>query len=377
MRKSKCPLVSIMITVAVFAALVPTTASCAVNKATITLGMLFPELSLRTPADPALISYLGLTTTTETFSTNQIKSTVLLVEFFNTHCPHCQEQAPIYNQLYDRLAKCGEDCARIKMLAIGVGNSASEAENFRQRYAIKYPIFSDSNFTTWRAVGGKASPLTVIVHQDDTNKRSVVFSTHLGVNRSYRRVYAELNDALEIHDNELHALIESAKKAMPAPLAPDSPQALENEVYAGLRQLGRVTGLKKIDLAEHEHIYRALMHRDRKSTRLFAQIIERATACGICHDVKFIYIFDTTGTIVEIVPLQLTKYGNKPWDANDIAKLKQRLVGRNLSDPQPFDPQVDAISSATISSAMIFNSIAEGKELYDALNLDTQEHPDN
>jgi len=89
------------------------------------------------------------------------------------------------------------------------------------------------------------------------------------------------------------------------------------------------------------------------------------------------YIFDTTGTIVEIVPLQLTKYGNKPWDADDIAKLKQRLVGRNMSDPQPFDPQVDAISSATISSAMIFNSIAEGKELYDALNLDTQEHPDN
>jgi peroxiredoxin len=377
MRKSKHQLISLILSVTFFATMLPTTATCAISKPTIAAGMLFPEFSLRTPADPEAINYLGLINTAKTFSTNQINSSVLLVEFFNAHCPHCQEQAPIYNLLYDKIVDCGADCAQIKMIAIGVGNSTTETEQFRHSHEIRYPVFSDSNFTTWQAVGGKSAPLTVIIHQTGQHELGVVFSTHLGINKSYRHVYAELIDALEISDHELHELVELAKTNMPAPLAPGSSQALKKEVFAGLRQLGRVTGLKKIELTEHDNVYTALIHKDRKSRRLFAQIIERATACDICHDVKFICVFDTAGTIVDIVPLHLTKFGNKPWNADDIAKLKQRLLGRKLPDPQPFDAQVDAISSATISSAMIFDSIAEGKELYDALNLGKQEISDH
>jgi len=263
------------------------------------------------------------------------------------------------------------------MIAIAVGNTAEETEQFRQIHRIKYPVFSDSNFTTWRAVGGKASPLTIIIRQAEKSALGTVFSTHLGLNRSYRHVYAELIDALEITDADFHELVADARKNMPAPLAPDSPQALQNEVYAGLRQLGRVVGLKKVELEEYDNVYTAMVYKNRKSRRLFAQIIARATACNVCHDVKFIAIFDTSGIIVDIVPLQLPKGGNKPWDADDIAKLKQRLLGRHLSQPQPFDPQIDAISSATISSAMIFDSIAEGKKLYEALHLGKQENAEN
>lgn len=39
------------------------------------------------------------------------------------------------------------------------------------------------------------------------------------------------------------------------------------------------------------------------------------------------------------------------------------LVGTYLAAPEPFDPTVDAVTSATITSAMIFDSLAQGEEL--------------
>ena len=34
-----------------------------------------------------------------------------------------------------------------------------------------------------------------------------------------------------------------------------------------------------------------------------------------------------------------------------------------VAAPKPFDPQVDAVSSATITSAIIFDSLAQGEAL--------------
>ena len=38
-----------------------------------------------------------------------------------------------------------------------------------------------------------------------------------------------------------------------------------------------------------------------------------------------------------------------------------------LTAPRPFDPKVDAVTSATISSAIIFDSIAQGQALLEEL----------
>lgn len=59
----------------------------------------------------------------------------------------------------------------------------------------------------------------------------------------------------------------------------------------------------------------------------------------------------------------MTKDGNVLLNEEDVAKMHERVVGQYLTAPRPFDPKVDAVTSATISSALIFDSIAQGEAL--------------
>jgi len=359
-------LLSILI-FAIFLVLLFTSPSVARSKATIRIGMTLPELALIAPTDKQELDYLGLEQNVKTFTFSEINTSLLLIEFFNTHCPHCQEQAPVYAELFHDIAEDPKLNSQIKMIGITVGNSAQEITDFSQRHNIPFPLFADNNFTIWRAINGKASPFTVIVQQNGTDMPSVVYSTHTGVNRSCAAVLNQLKQFLKMTPEEFKILVAAEIKNLPPEPEPFSQAALESDVLEAFGQLGRVTGLRKIDLQDEENVYTALVHRNRKANRCYAQIVHRETACDLCHDIYFIYLFDTTGSIVAIAPLSLSKLGNKQWNDKDIKKLKHRLIGRNLLQPQPFDPTVDAITSATISSAMIFDSIANGKNIYKAL----------
>jgi hypothetical protein len=65
--------------------------------------------------------------------------------------------------------------------------------------------------------------------------------------------------------------------------------------------------------------------------------------------------------------LQVTKVDNVAWDSKEIEKIKGRLVGRSILQPTDFDPQVDSVSSATMTAALIVDSVNKAKNLYDGL----------
>jgi CRISPR/Cas system-associated endonuclease/helicase Cas3 len=58
---------------------------------------------------------------------------------------------------------------------------------------------------------------------------------------------------------------------------------------------------------------------------------------------------------------------NVSWEAKEIEKIKGRLVGRSILQPTDFDPQVDSVSSATMTAALIVDSVNKAKNLYDGL----------
>jgi len=55
------------------------------------------------------------------------------------------------------------------------------------------------------------------------------------------------------------------------------------------------------------------------------------------------------------------------WTAEDVDIMRQRLKGRFIFTPFYFNPQLDAVTSATITSAVIFDGLSKGKEVFDFL----------
>jgi len=58
---------------------------------------------------------------------------------------------------------------------------------------------------------------------------------------------------------------------------------------------------------------------------------------------------------------------NRPWEEQDIKKMRGRLIGRSILEPRNFDAHVDSISSATLTAALIIDSVNRSKDLYEGL----------
>jgi len=96
-------------------------------------------------------------------------------------------------------------------------------------------------------------------------------------------------------------------------------------------------------------------------------VVSQKPTCDVCHDILFVYSFEASGKILDFIPLQLSKYGNAPWDEADITKMRNKIIGRYIFNPFSFDGRVDAVTSATISSAAIFKGLNEGQILFKEL----------
>lgn len=323
-------------------------------------GDFFPELRLITPETPADRAYLKLAT--DRFTPSQIDAELLLVELLNVHCPHCQKQAPAYNELFRLIEQNPETRGRIKLLGVAVGNLDKEVKIFRQAYQIPFPILADPNFNAWRAIGGGATPLSIYVRQDKPGQPGIVTGIHRGINNN-RTLYQNLMQMAAIDPAELKRQVETVtenRERLPPIL---SGPELEYQVRTALTRFGQIEDFVKLSLLSGRQVYTAAIIQKGKRTRLFAEVTSRSSVCNICHDVHFIYLFDRSTQVVGFEPLQLTKRGNINWDEREVESMRKRLLGKHLSMPQPFDPAVDAISSATMTSAIIFDSLAQGEEL--------------
>ncbi len=94
---------------------------------------------------------------------------------------------------------------------------------------------------------------------------------------------------------------------------------------------------------------------------MFSKVESKLSVCDVCHDSHFIYLFDQQGIIRDLLPIALTKYGNVPWEAEDINKMKAILVGKSIFSPFVFDPTVDAVTTATMTSSLIFEALRSAK----------------
>jgi len=124
-----------------------------------------------TPEDQA---YLGLAKPGD-FTLKDIKAPYVLVESFNTTCPHCMHQAPIMNKLYELVQKEAQLKDKLKFLAAGQGNDENAVKMWKAFHKIPFPVVPDKDSKLGKALNFTPYPVSVVL--DKTGK---VVWVHIG-----------------------------------------------------------------------------------------------------------------------------------------------------------------------------------------------------
>lgn len=322
----------------------------------------FPNLSLDQALSEEERAYLGVPRK-KTFALHEIRGELILVEFFNVYCVNCQRQAPILNSLYSSIEKDKALRGKVKVIGIAAGNNHKEVDRFKKDYSVLYPLVQDLKYDAHTAVGSPRTPFSIWVRKDQKG-RGVVMSTHLGLmdppGMALNETRAVLQYDLALFNLQKGSIYKGDGLKPPLP---------ENELMARAKQGmeasgGKVLQIEKVLLKDGDWVYAGKVDFGTRTESLFSKLASRQAVCDICHDTFFIYTFDAEGKVVEIVPIQLTKNDNLNWTEEDIQKLRSRTLGRSILKPFPFDPGVDSISGATITTALIFDSLDKVKEIY-------------
>jgi len=308
------------------------------------------------------------------FSIQNIPAEILVLEFFNSYCTSCQAQAPVLNRVYEKISSMATLRDKVRFIGIGAGNNKREVEQFRKDKQLSFPMLPDSDFSFYNAVGDPGGTPFIIIAKRTRQGFMVIFS-NLGLVKDSEVLVEQIQEAAVpgaagkpvIRESDLAAEEDDRMLELRMP----EHERIE-KIKQSLRSIcpaeGSIPEPVKITLPSGETVYRTEIITGAKKTVLFTQIISRKPVCDVCHGVHFMVTFDRTGTLRAFTPIHITKYGNIPWKDNDVQFMASRIVGRSLKKELVFDPAADAVSSATMSSALIINSINSLRPVFDAIS---------
>ena len=330
------------------------------------LGATFPDLEITAPLANAQRQYLGLKRpllsflTPKSFALSDIAADILVVEFFNIYCTSCQAQAPTLNRLFAEVSADATLRDRVRFIGIGAGNNEREIAQFAETRQVPFPVVSDPEFIHYNAIGDPGGTPLIVILRRAADGAWETFASHFGLIREAALVRDQISQAARGA-----ASVDATAPTRPAEdrmltLAQD-PEQQRAEVTAailhGQPSGTRIESLASLTVPGYERVWQAQVRARGDRQCVYAVIISRKPVCDLCHGIHFIIVFNTAGTIVNFMPLHVTKWGNVAWDETDSAFMRHRLKGRSVLQPQLFDAQVDAVATATMSSALIVNSV--------------------
>lgn len=335
------------------------------------VGDLFPAISLAPVSDADARAYLGVAEN-QYFTLQEVQAEVVLVEIMNTNCLSCKRQAAVLNEVYGMIAADGRARSKIKLLAIAVGNTDTEITAFKDSFQVPFPIIADPEYLAWDATGRSGTPLSILVRQHRDQKAGVVVGVHLGIQARAKALFDELLAAAEKAPPDIPSPGSPADARAPGEPAPlFSKQKIMELMVMSIFKAGIVSeGIETVALKKGGTVYVGKGVKDGRPVRVFMKPVVRFLPCDVCHDAQFFYIFREDGEIVDLVPMRLSKYGNQPFSETDTDKLRARFIGKRLFDPVVFNPAVDAVSAATITSSVVYKSFQEGRALYEELKAE-------
>jgi hypothetical protein len=243
-------------------------------------------------------------------------------------------------------------------------------DSFKAEKKIPFPIIPDSKFMAYEAIGDPgATPFTLLVRRTDSGL--IVTGAKIGLVKNPETWMKEIQESLGA---DWIALLKQPKdtsfqesKANKLLLKYSPEDILKKAQESMASRKWKVQKVAKVNLSDEEDIFVGEIQGGTQKSYLFSKLVSRAPTCDVCHATHFFMVFDEKGMIVNFLPLQVTKQNNIAWESQEIEKMKQRLVGRSILQPTDFDPQVDSVSSATMTAALIVDSVNKAKGLYEEL----------
>ncbi len=328
----------------------------------IAVGDPFPEIFLTPSAAAEHREYLGVEG--PTFTPSQIDAEVVLVELLNVHCPDCWTQVAEYNELFFILSEDPDGRKNIKMLGIAVGNSSEEVAAFVERLQVAYPVVADPHFTAADATGTEIIPATFYLRQSAANEPGIVADTHHGLVTGHQQMLAQLKAVARQSHAQLRREGEQAIRTRTAIETLFTREELEYRARTlMLEGGGRIRDFGEVALRSGRRVYTAVMERDDRHKRLFAEVVASPPAGNLGRDGYFIYAFDEAGKVVAFAPMPVTQNGRVTWTKEEVDWMRRQVVGRYLGAPWSLEPQAAAHTSANAPATIVSRSLAQGAEL--------------
>ena len=319
-------------------------------------GALIPPFSIPAPPKQADKSYLMLDSESR-FKPANLKVKLLLIEVFNFYCASCQFMMPYMNELYTKIEQDPELKGQVKMIGIGAGNDHWDIELEEDSY--KFPIVPDKDYKFHNLVGQPATPFLIFA-KPYTQGRLLVVNSYLGRLEDSDKLLSMTRAAFNTDISKINiALKEKQYNKEKAELViPISKDDLMKKVRDLLSEGGKkLLSVKKIDLADLGSIYIGTLENSKEP--IFARVVARKIPCGDCHDVFYIYSFNAKGEFKDFIPIAISKLGNEEWDEDDLNKIRRRFKNTSLLNKIPYNAEIDAVTAATISTKLIYDSLGE------------------
>jgi len=338
-------------------------------KEMISPGDYFPSYTFRADLASAETAYLGVAENAvgkREFQVNDIWGDVLVLELFNRFCFGCQQGAPTMNKAYEMVASDPFLSTRVRFVGLGIGNNKRTVADFKREFEVAFPLLPDPRFTIMEALGNPGgTPYTIILRK--TSKGPIVVNNHFGTYDSPEELVGQIKEALSedidtiIANAEPSSLAPWLKKELVPPLSGDE---LWNRVEKSMERggYGKV-GLFTVKLPSGEKVYVG----ESSQGKVFSRVVSRLPICDVCHPVHFILTVNSRGAVVDFDAIYVTKYWNKPWTVEEVKQMRKRLMGMSIFDNTLFDPEVDAVSTATMSSSLIFDSLTRSGRVMEML----------
>lgn len=313
--------------------------------------------------------YLGLPDDAKPILQN-VHGDLIVVEFINVNCPNCRVQAVVFNNLRSAIKSDSQLKSRAKLIAIAVGNDTKEVAKFSADLKTVVPILTDPDLEIRDGLTNYLrTPYTLMLRRDKDGGLIVV-DTHRGAVKSYRAYLDEMKVVMQ-YDEQMITMKQAEKLASKSSrkIKLKMPDA---EIVAKVQEIMiEISGNEKIkievkDIPRHikPRSYEKALLGNSDGVKYSAVVVNGEPICDVCHEIQFIFVFNEKGKVIRFEPIYLTKTGNEIWNEEDIEKMRGRVLEKTIFQLMDFDPEVDAVTSATITSAIIFKAIAQGKVIY-------------